>query len=91
MLTINKTDKAFGILLILCSVFWVLAKIPVSFKFIPFSIVYYSGWLIITILTIVCTMYFLYKCIRNKFNLSKIHFYGFLLGLLTLIIMRFIY
>lgn len=88
---INRTDKTFGILVVFCFIFWVLAKIRVAFEFIPFDILYEATWLIVALLAITCTLYFLYKWIKSKFIFSKIHFYGFLLGLITLIIMRFIY
>ncbi len=88
---INIDDKVFGVILIFCFVFWVSAKIPVFFEFIPFGIVYYAFWPFVALFAITCTLYFMYKWIKNRFTFSKIHFYGFLLGLITLIIMRFIY
>jgi len=91
MKKINKTDKTFGILVVFCFIFWVLAKIPVAFEFIPFGILYQATWLVVALLALTCTLYFLYKWIKNRFTFSKIHFYGFLLGLITLIIMRFVY
>ncbi len=88
---INQTDKVFIILTIFSFTFWVLAKIPIAYEFLPFNIFYYTSWLVVCLLAITCTLYFLYKWIKNRFVFSKIHFYGFLLGLITLIIMRFIY
>ena len=82
-------DKIVCVASVLCYVFWVLAKIPVMYDFIPFDIVYESvGWSISPIITILCLLYFFIKWIMNKFSLNKIYLYGFLLGVLTLLIMR---
>lgn len=85
-------DKIIGTTTILCFIFWILAKIPEMYDFIPFGIVYESvGWLISPIITVLCSLYFLIKWVMNKFTLNKIYLYGFLLGLITLYIMRFIF
>ncbi len=85
-------DKIVCVASVLCYVFWVLAKIPVMYDFIPFDIVYESvGWSISPIITILCLLYFFVKWIMNKFSLNKIYLYGFLLGVLTLLIMRFVF
>lgn len=85
-------DKIVCVASVLCYVFWVLAKIPVMYDFIPFDIVYESvGWSISPIITILCLLYFFVKWIMNKFSLNKIYLYGFLLGVLTILIMRFVF
>lgn len=85
-------DKIVCVASALCFVFWVLAKMPVMYDFIPFDIVYESvGWSISPIITILCLLYFFIKWIMNKFSLNKIYLYGFLLGVLTLLIMRFVF
>lgn len=85
-------DKIVCVASVLCYVFWVLAKIPVMYDFIPFDIVYESvGWSISPIITILCLLYFFVKWIMNKFSLNKIYLYGFLLVVLTLLIMRFVF
>lgn len=89
---LNDWDKIVAIATILCFIFWVLAKIPAMYDFIPFDIVYESvGWSISPIITVICSLYFLVKWILNRFSLRKIYLYGFLLGVLTLLIMRFIF
>ena len=88
----QKTDKVFGILLMLSTLFWIFAKVPASYQFIPFDIIYNAGgWLLFAGSTVICTFYFLYKSIKNRFNLSKSAFYYFLLSVITLLIMRFVY
>lgn len=89
MKKINKTDKIIGILLILTAIFWVLSKIPVMYNFIPFDIIYQAGWLIAALATLGYMLYFLYRWNKEKFTFSTISFYGFLLGVFTLIFMRF--
>lgn len=85
-------DKIVCVASVLCFVFWVLAKIPVMYDFIPFDIVYESvGWSISPIITILCLLYFFVKWIMNKFSFNKIYLYGFLLGVITLLIMRFVF
>lgn len=85
-------DKIVCVASVSCYVFWVLAKMPVMYDFIPFDIVYESvGWSISPIITILCLLYFFVKWIMNKFSLNKIYLYGFLLGFLTLLIMRFVF
>lgn len=86
----NDIDKVFTVALVGCFIFWILAKIPVAFEFIPFGIIYQAGWLIVAIFAVTCTLYFLYQWIKNKFSFSEIYFYGFLLGIITLLIMRFV-
>lgn len=89
---LTDLDRIIFVVTILCFVFWILAKIPEMYDFIPFDIVYESvGWSISPLITILCTGYFLIKWVKNKFSVSKIYIYGFLLGVITLLIMRFIF
>ncbi|SFN21670.1 hypothetical protein SAMN05421741_102154 [Paenimyroides ummariense] len=89
---LNDWDKIVAIATILCFIFWVLAKIPIVWDFIPFGILYEAGgWILSALITIVCSLYFLVKWILNRFSLRMIYLYGFLLGVFTLLIMRLVY
>ena len=89
---LNDWDKIVAMATILCFIFWILAKIPAMYDFIPFGIVYESvGWSISPIITVICSLYFLVKWIMKGFTLNKIYLYCFLVGTLTLLIMRFIF
>lgn len=89
---LSDWDKIAANAAILCFIFWVLAKIPAMHDFIPFGIVYESvGWSISPIITILCTLYFFVKWVMKRFTLKKIYLYGFVLGFLTLVIMRFVF
>jgi hypothetical protein len=90
MKTLNDTDKAFGIMQLLCFIFWILVKIPVLHQFVLFGVLYEAGWILTAILCIICSSYFFYKWIRAQFSLSTVYFYGFTLGIITLLIMRFV-
>jgi hypothetical protein len=88
MKILNDSDKAFSILLLLCLLFWISAKTPIAL-FIPFGIVYEATWIMVALTTVICSLYFFYKWIKNRCSLFKIHVYGFLTGIITLLIMRF--
>ncbi|MGM0636175.1 MAG: hypothetical protein ACQESK_08925 [Bacteroidota bacterium] len=88
---INQVDQIFLLLVAFSFVFWVFAKIPIMYEFLLFDIAYQAGWMFVAVGAVVSTLYFLYRWIRHKFKFSEIHFYGFLLGVVTLLIMRFIY
>jgi hypothetical protein len=90
MKNLNTLDKIFSTLLLFCLLFWILAKIPVAFDFIPFDIFYHVAWLIVALFTIICTIYFFYKWFKNGFSFAQIHLYVFLVGIITLLIMRFL-
>ena len=83
-------DKIVAIAAILCFVFWFLSKTDFSGS-VLFGVVYEMGVFPMMALGIICTGYFLIKWIINKFTLNKIYLYGFLLGVLTLLIMRLVY
>lgn len=83
-------DKIVAIAAILCFIFWVLAKIPTMLDFVLFGAIYEMGFLISIVVTVLCTLYFFIKWI-NVLMLKKIYLYGFLLGVLTLLIMRLVY
>ena len=87
---LNDWDKIVAIATILCFIFWVLAKIPILWDFVLFGVIYEMGVLISIVVTVLCTFYFFIKWI-NVLTLKKIYLYGFLLGLLTLLIMRLVY
>jgi len=87
---LNDWDRIVATATILCFIFWVLAKIPTMYDFIPFDIVYEAGWILSIVITVICTIYFFIKWI-NVLTLKKIYLYGFLLGVATLLIMRLVY
>ena len=87
---LTDLDKIVAIATIFCFIFWVLAKIPLLWDFVLFGVFYEMGALLSIVITTLCTFYFLIKWI-NVFTLKKIYLYGFLLGVLTLLIMRLVY
>ncbi len=87
---LNDWDKIVAIATILCFVFWVLAKIPIVWDFVLFGVIYEMGVLISIVVTVLCTLYFFIKWI-TVLTLKMIYLYGFLLGVLTLLIMRLVY
>ena len=87
---LNDWDKIVATATILCFIFWVLAKIPILWDFVLFGVIYEMGVLISIVVTVLCTLYFFIKWI-NVLALKKIYLYGFLLGVLTLLIMRLVY
>ena len=87
---LNDWDKIVATATILCFIFWVLAKIPILWDFVLFGVIYEMGVLISVVVTVLCTLYFFIKWI-NVLTLKKIYLYGFLLGVLTLLIMRLVY
>lgn len=87
---LNDWDKIVAIATILCFIFWVLAKIPILWDFVLFGVIYEMGVLVSVVVTVLCTLYFFIKWI-NVLTLKKIYLYGFLLGVLTLLIMRLVY
>ena len=87
---LNDWDKIVAIATILCFIFWVLAKIPILWNFVLFGVIYEMGVLISIVVTVLCTLYFFIKWI-NVLTLKKIYLYGFLLGVITLLIMRLVY
>lgn len=87
---LSDWDKIVAIATILCFIFWVSAKIPMMWDFVLFGVIYEMGVLISVVVTVLCTLYFFIKWI-NVLTLKKIYLYGFLLGVLTLLIMRLVY
>jgi len=83
-------DKAFSIMLVFCFIFWFLSKTEVV-GFVLFGVVYEMGVFPMILLAVLCTLYFLVRWMMNRFTLNKIYIYGFLLGVITLLIMRFIF
>lgn len=84
-------DKIVAIATILCFIFWVLVKIPIMWDFVLFGVVYEMGVFPMILLAVLCTLYFLVRLIINRFTLNKIYLYCFLLGIITLLIMRFVF
>ena len=66
---LTQWDKIASALIILCFIFWILAKIPKIHDFIPFGILYESGgWLISLLITILLSVYSLIRWIVHKFT-----------------------
>lgn len=86
----NQKYKTMMVLNICSFLFWILAKISFSYEFIVFNIFYSIFWPFMTAFTIFLTLYFLLFWTKNKFKLSSKPFLGFLLGVITLVIMRFV-
>lgn len=83
-------DKIITIILILCFLFWFFSKTELA-GFVLFGVVYEMGVFPMILLAVLCTVYFLVRWIMTRFTVNKIYLYGFLLGVLTLLIMRLIY
>lgn len=84
-------DKIASLVTLLCFIFWILAKIPFLWDFALFGIFYEIGALLTIVCSVLATIYFLVKWIMNGFTLNKIYLYCFLVGILTLLIMRLVY
>lgn len=87
---LSLIDKTFSIMLLFCFVFWFLSKTELM-NFIFVAGLYEMGVFPMIALAVLCTFYFLVRWIMNKFTFKKIYFYGFLLSILTVLIMRFVY
>ncbi len=87
---LSLTDKVSSIMLLFCFIFWFFSKTEVA-GFVLFGVIYQMGVFPMILLAVLCTSYFLVRWIMNRFTLNKIYFYGFLLGILTVLIMRFVY
>jgi len=87
---LSLTDKVSSIMLLFCFIFWFFSKTEVA-GFVLFGVIYQIGVFPMILLTVLCTSYFLVRWIMNRFTLNKIYFYGFLLGILTVLFMRFVY
>ncbi|MEG1267493.1 MAG: hypothetical protein RSC81_12305 [Myroides sp.] len=86
----KTNDKAFLIILAFSFLFWLLAKIPFLWDFVLFGVFYEMGAILALLGSVALTVYFLIKWILTKFNFTSIYFYAFLLGTLTLLIMRLV-
>ncbi len=87
----KTNDKAFLIILVFSFLFWLLAKIPFLWDFVLFGVFYEMGAILALLGSAVLTVYFLIKWILTKFNFTSIYLYAFLLGTLTLLMMRLVY
>ena len=83
-------DKIAAFLVFISLAFWSLSKLPQIANSIVFSVFYEISWLYMIVITLVTTFYFLYKWINMNLTFKNIYFYGFVIGVLTLVIMRFI-
>lgn len=87
----KQTDKVLSIVIVFCFIFWVLVKIPLLWDFVLFGVFYEMGALLTIIITVLCTFYFLVRWIMEKLTLKRIYLYSFLLGVITLLIIYFVY
>ena len=83
-------DKIAAFLVFISLAFWSLSKLSQIANSIVFSVFYEISWLYMIVITLVTTFYFLYKWINMNLTFKNIYFYGFVIGVLTLVIMRFI-
>ena len=83
-------DKIAAVLVFISLAFWSLSKMSQIANSIVFSVFYEISWLYMIVITLVTTFYFLYKWINMNLTFKNIYFYGFVIGVLTLVIMRFI-
>ncbi len=89
---LSNLDKVSVVAVVFCFLFWILAKMTWFWDFdILYGFFYEMGSLPTILFTCICPFYFLVKWIMNKFTFKKIYFYGFLLSILTVLIMRFVY
>ena len=82
-------DKIAAFLVFISLAFWSLSKLPQIANSAVFSVFYEMSWLYMIVITLVTTFYFLYKWINMNLTFKNIYFYGFVIGVLTLVIMRF--
>lgn len=87
---LSLIDKVSSIMLLFCFIFWFFSKTEVA-GFVLFGVIYQIGVFPMILLAVLWTSYFLVRWIMNRFTLNKIYFYGFLLGILTVLFMRFVY
>lgn len=83
-------DKIAAVLVFFSLAFWSFSKVPQIVKTALFSDIYDTCWLYMIFLTLLSSFYFLYKWIDCNLKFKSIYFYGFLIGVLTLGIMRFV-
>lgn len=83
-------DKFAAILVFLNLAFWSFSKLPQIAKLTLFTEIYEAIWLYMIAVALVTTFYFLYKWININLIFKNIYFYGFVIGFLTLLIMRFL-
>lgn len=82
-------DKIAAFLVFISLAFWSLSKLPQIANSAVFSVFYEMSWLYMIVITLVTTFYFLYKWINMNLKFKNVYFYGFVIGVLTLVIMRF--
>ncbi len=87
----QQTDKVLSIVITCSFLFWFLAKIPYLWDYTLFGVFYEMGALITMVSTLLITFYFLVRWVMNRFSVNKMHLYVFLLGGITLLMMRFVY
>ena len=83
-------DKVTTVLIFLSLAFWSFSKVPIIASSSMFSLIYEVSWLYMIIIALGATFYFLYQWINKDLKFKSIYFYGFIIGVLTLIIMRFV-
>lgn len=83
-------DKIAAVLAFTSLAFWSFSKLPQITNSAIFATVYDAIWLYMIVVTLLTTFYFLYKWIDFNLKFKTIYCYGFIIGVLTLVIMRFL-
>lgn len=83
-------DKIAAVLIFISLAFWSFSKLPQIANSSFFTTIYEMSWLYMIVITLVTTFYFLYKWININMRFKGVYFYGFVIGVLTLVIMRFV-
>ncbi|WP_177761539.1 hypothetical protein [Flavobacterium sp. I3-2] len=83
-------DKLAAILIFISLAFWSFSKVPQIAGLSLFTLIYEVSWLYMIVITLITTFYFLYQWINLNLRIKNVYFYGFVIGVLTLVIMRFV-
>jgi len=83
-------DKITSVLVFLSLAFWSFSKVPQIATSSIFTSIYEVCWLYMIGVALITTFYFLFKWININLKLKSIYCYGFIIGVLTLGVMRFL-
>jgi len=83
-------DKLAAVLIFISLAFWSFSKVPKITGSSLYSSIYEASWLYMIVVTLATTFYFLYQWINLNLKIKNIYCYGFIIGVLTLVIMRFV-
>ena len=87
---LSTLDKVATLLVFLNLSFWSFSKVPQIAMSTLFSSLYNAIWLYMIVVALLGTFYFLFKWIDVNLKIKSVYCYGFLFGLVTLVIMRFV-